>query len=305
VLIHVLSFLEPTQLLLVAQVCRRMNEAASSDRLWSPVADRLSEWFVGSGRLDAGQNEEECTCQECPSEGLVSRAGASTSRGARSKRPGSCSAEDCDVGRPRRGDDKAADSLCSQDIPRGGARLIVVFFVLSLCFKFVPDVVAYHSADVAFRGATLSLSLWDSPSAPEFDGLRPLGYSNADVFLFCFSVVSPASLASIATKWKPEVVHHKARRACPNAQFVLIGTKVDLRNDAASSLAVAIPCSREMGARFSRAIDSIVLGMVAYGEASAMSGEGVQALFTACSIIVLKAGGFLLDPKDKAKCVLQ
>jgi hypothetical protein len=44
----VLSFLEPPQLLVVAQVCRRMNEAASSDRLWSPVADRLGEWFVGA-----------------------------------------------------------------------------------------------------------------------------------------------------------------------------------------------------------------------------------------------------------------
>jgi Ras-related C3 botulinum toxin substrate 1 len=167
----------------------------------------------------------------------------------------------------------------------------------------VPDVVeGYYSADIAFRGAMLSLSLWDTPSDTRFDGIRPLGYSNANVFLFCFSVVSPASLASIAARWKPEVV--KARRACPNAQFVLVGTKVDLRNDAATVESMArenfAPVSREQGVAMAKE-----LGMVAYAETSALNGEGIQALFTACSIIVLKAGGFLPDPKDKAKCVLQ
>jgi hypothetical protein len=46
VLIHVLSFLEPPQLLLVAQVSRKMNEAASSDRLWRCFENDLSRWFA-------------------------------------------------------------------------------------------------------------------------------------------------------------------------------------------------------------------------------------------------------------------
>jgi Ras family protein U len=60
----------------------------------------------------------------------------------------------------------------------------------------------------------------------EFDKLRPLCYTNADIFLLCFSVVSPSSFQNVTEKWVPEI-----RRHCPQAPVVLVGTQSDLRED--------------------------------------------------------------------------
>ena len=43
-----------------------------------------------------------------------------------------------------------------------------------------------------------------------------------DVFLICFSVVSPSSFENITTKWCPEIKHH-----CPDAAVLLVGMYVD------------------------------------------------------------------------------
>ena len=56
--------------------------------------------------------------------------------------------------------------------------------------------------------------------------LRPLSYPQTDVFLICFSVTSPASFENVRAKWYPEVSHH-----CPNTPIILVGTKLDLRED--------------------------------------------------------------------------
>src|SRR5947209_6653850 len=53
-----------------------------------------------------------------------------------------------------------------------------------------------------------------------------VSYPQTDVFLVCFSIVSPSSFENITTKWIPEITHH-----WPSAPFLLIGTKSDLRDD--------------------------------------------------------------------------
>ena len=37
--------------------------------------------------------------------------------------------------------------------------------------------------------------------------LRPLSYANANVFLLCFSVISPVSFENVTAKWYPELMH--------------------------------------------------------------------------------------------------
>ena len=60
----------------------------------------------------------------------------------------------------------------------------------------------------------------------EFDKLRPLCYTSADVFLLCFSVVSPTSFQNVPEKWVPEI-----RKHVPFAPLILVGTQCDLRED--------------------------------------------------------------------------
>ena len=94
-------------------------------------------------------------------------------------------------------------------------------------------------------GKTISLGLWDTAGQEDYDRLRPLSYPQTDVFLICFSLVSPPSFENVKTKvrlpflylaiwkrypisfqWYPEISHH-----APQTSVVLVGTKLDLRED--------------------------------------------------------------------------
>lgn len=51
----------------------------------------------------------------------------------------------------------------------------------------------------------------------DYDRLRPLSYPQTDVFLVCFSVVSPSSYENVREKWVPEITHH-----CAKTPFLLV-----------------------------------------------------------------------------------
>ncbi|KAJ1339823.1 hypothetical protein BSLG_005561 [Batrachochytrium salamandrivorans] len=75
-------------------------------------------------------------------------------------------------------------------------------------------------------GRPINLGLWDTAGQEDYDRLRPLSYPQTDVFLICFSLVSPPSFENVRTKWFPEISHHAPSTAC-----ILVGTKLDLRED--------------------------------------------------------------------------
>ena len=60
-----------------------------------------------------------------------------------------------------------------------------------------------------------------------------------DVFLICFSVVSPASFDNVTIKWCPEIKHH-----CPEAPVLLVGQYPPPlpRRRAVSQLRYGVPC---------------------------------------------------------------
>jgi cell division control protein 42 len=91
-----------------------------------------------------------------------------------------------------------------------------------------PTVFDNYTADVLVKGNPVCLNLWDTAGQEEFDRLRPLSYANTDVVLICYSVVHPTSFENVKNRWIPEV-----RYFCDKIPILLIGTKTDLKSEAA------------------------------------------------------------------------
>ena len=165
-----------------------------------------------------------------------------------------------------------------------------------------------YSANVIVDGKTISLGLWDTAGQEDYDRLRPLSYPQTDVFLICFSLVSPPSYENVRTKviwgpqvrlhiahselqWYPEIAHH-----APQTSTVLVGTKLDLREDPATinklkdrydltarlsfiSL-MAIECSRMAPIQYTQGVNMCrEIGAVKYLECSALTQKGLKAVF--------------------------
>lgn len=139
--------------------------------------------------------------------------------------------------------------------------------------KYVPTVFDNYSANVMVDNKTISLGLWDTAGQEDYDRLRPLSYPQTDLFLICFSIASITSYQNVKTKWWPEVTHH-----CPNSKIILVGTKIDLREDKATLDKLAekgqsclTPAQGEALAKQIKA--------VCYMECSALTQKGLKNVF--------------------------
>jgi small GTP-binding protein len=103
----------------------------------------------------------------------------------------------------------------------------------------------------------------DTAGQEDYDRIRPLSYPNTDVFLVCFSVIAKASLNNVKNKWCTEIFHH-----VPNAPFILVGTKTDLRGKSGEAL------TSDDGRAMATQLEAI-----RYMECSALTHSGVQDIF--------------------------
>jgi len=71
----------------------------------------------------------------------------------------------------------------------------------------VPRKFDNYSASVTVDSVPINLGLWDIIGTEDYDRLRPPIYPQTDVFLVCFSCVSPISFG-VYQEWIPEIRHH-------------------------------------------------------------------------------------------------
>ena len=89
------------------------------------------------------------------------------------------------------------------------------------------------------------------------------------MFLVCFSIISRSSYENVKTKWIPEIKHH-----VPEAPFLLVGTKTDLRNDDEVTQKVGQVLQTSDGTTLAKE-----LGAKSYVECSALTQDGLKNVF--------------------------
>ncbi|KAL5481561.1 hypothetical protein EMCRGX_G021751 [Ephydatia muelleri] len=155
----------------------------------------------------------------------------------------------------------------------GKTCLLISYTTNAVPEDYVPTVFDNYSANVMIDGRPINLGLWDTAGQEDYDRLRPLSYPLTDVFLICFSLVSPSSYENVKAKWYPEVSHH-----CPNTPIVLIGTKMDLRDDKETIQKLKekrlTPITLPQGLQLQKEI-----GAVKFLECSAMTQKNVRTVF--------------------------
>ena len=109
------------------------------------------------------------------------------------------------------------------------ACMLVTYTTNSYPTEYVPPTVFdNYSTKTIIDGKPWELGLWDTGGQEDYDRLRPLSYPDSDCLIVAFSLINLASFGNIQEKWCPEIKHN-----CPSAPFIVVGTKLDLRNDPA------------------------------------------------------------------------
>jgi small GTP-binding protein len=107
----------------------------------------------------------------------------------------------------------------------GKTCLLLSYTTNAFPVEYIPTVFDNYSANVMVEDQQINLQLWDTAGQEDYKKLRPLSYPQTDVFVICFSLVSPTSLENVQNMWVPEVKEH-----CPNTPYILVGMKSDLRD---------------------------------------------------------------------------
>jgi Ras-related C3 botulinum toxin substrate 1 len=156
----------------------------------------------------------------------------------------------------------------------GKTSMLISYTTNAFPSDYIPTIFDNYSSNVMVDGQVIYLGLWDTAGQEEYDRLRPLSYPQTDVFLLCFSVVSPASFENIRMKWNPEVTKH-----CSEVPLFVVGTKIDLRDDEEIEAALAEkgmkPVTMEQGKSLAKEINAN-----GYLECSALTQKGLQGVFT-------------------------
>ena len=151
----------------------------------------------------------------------------------------------------------------------GKTCLLISYTTNAFPGEYIPTVFDNYSANVMVDGKPIQLGLWDTAGQEDYDRLRPLSYPQTDVFLVCYSIISRSSYENVRTKWIPEIKHH-----VPDAPFLLVGTKKDLRDDQDVVNKVGQTLQAVDGENLAKE-----LGARAYVECSALTQDGLKGVF--------------------------
>ncbi|GMT09502.1 hypothetical protein PFISCL1PPCAC_799 [Pristionchus fissidentatus] len=108
------------------------------------------------------------------------------------------------------------------DAAVGKTALAVVYSTNKFPSQYTPTAYDNYSVIVRVDKQPIRLQLCDTAGSESFTTLRPLSYTDANVFILVYSIVDPSSLTSIARNWLPEI-----SKVAPDTPLIIVGTKSD------------------------------------------------------------------------------
>jgi small GTP-binding protein len=176
----------------------------------------------------------------------------------------------------------------------GKTCLLISYTTNAFPGEYIPTVFDNYSANVMVDGKPVNLGLWDTAGQEDYDRLRPLSYPQTDVFLICYSIISPSSFENVKSKWFPEIQHH-----APGVPIILVGTKSDLRSDQNIQRQLSTK-GASMVASTASADMARQIGAVKSMECSALTQEGLKSVFDEA----IRAAMAPKNKKSKKGCVV-
>jgi len=176
----------------------------------------------------------------------------------------------------------------------GKTCLLISYTTNAFPGEYIPTVFDNYSANVMVDGKPVNLGLWDTAGQEDYDRLRPLSYPQTEVFLICFSIISPHSFDNVKSKWWPEIQHH-----APGVPLILVGTKSDLRNDSSMAAQLASKGLRVVSVEEAQQ-RAREIGAVTYMECSALTQEGLKTVFDEA----IRASMNHKQPKQSGSCCI-
>ena len=116
--------------------------------------------------------------------------------------------------------------VCIGDGSVGKTSLLSTFATNKFPNEYEPTVFDNYSCNMIYNGQTFNLQLWDTAGQEDYANVRSLSYTDTDIFLICYSCISPSSYKNITSKWMSEITSH-----CPSASRVLVSCKIDCLHD--------------------------------------------------------------------------
>lgn len=161
---------------------------------------------------------------------------------------------------------------------------------------YVPTIFDNYAQSIVIDGQNVNLQLWDTAGQEDYEKIRPMSYPDTDVFLVCFSLVSPTSLENVENVWVSEIT-----AGAPNAKKILVGLKKDLRDHFDPSLdPLAKPITTEQGKKVGEKI-----GAVKYLECSAKTKDGLNEIFIEAGRAIINRSNEQKEKEAKKKdCLL-
>ena len=169
-------------------------------------------------------------------------------------------------------------------------KLLLIIVILPCPYRFDN-----YAETMVINGKYISLNLWDTAGQEDYDRLRPLSYPLTDVFIICYSVISPSSYENVVAKWYPEISHH-----CPSAPVLLVGTKVDLRDDKETVQELYSRGKEPLMVNQGLALCKKI-GAKKYIECSSLTQRGLKQVFTTAAELGAFPENFVTKRK-KGKC---